>query len=81
MEGDEQQGGEQYEQQGAEQMDMDDDDEHEINIVETTDRHQTSDSTASGSRHKARWKSHAVMPPLVPDSEDENILIKPTGDM
>jgi hypothetical protein len=28
----------------------------------------------------SRRKSHAIMPPLVPDSEDGKIVIKPTGD-
>jgi hypothetical protein len=62
-------------------MDMDDDDEHETNGTETTDEHKTGDSIASGSGRRARRKSHAVMPTLVLDSEDGQIVIKPTGDM
>jgi hypothetical protein len=57
------------------------DDEHETDDVEMTDEHETGDSTASGTRCKARRKSHVIMPPLVLDSEDGKIVIKPTGDM
>jgi hypothetical protein len=90
MEGSKEQGGE---QQGAKQMDIErnqqmdidnnnNDGEHktETNGAEMTDRHETGDSTTSGSRHKSRRKSHAIMSPLVPDSEDGKIVIKPTGD-
>jgi hypothetical protein len=67
--------------EGNQQMDMDDDDEHETDGTETTDGHKTGDSTTSGSGCRARRKSHAVMPPLVSDSEDGKIVIKPTSDM
>jgi hypothetical protein len=63
-------------------MDMDNDDvEHEIENdgAETTDRHETSDGTTSGSGHRSRRRSHIVMPPLVLDSEDGKTVI-PTGD-
>jgi hypothetical protein len=46
-----------------------------------TDGHETGDSIASGSGHRARKKSHVIMPPLIPDSEDGKIVIKPTSDM
>jgi hypothetical protein len=64
-------------------MDNDDDDEHETGTdgAETTDEHEIGDSTASGSGHRSRRKIHAVMPPLVPDSEDGKTVMKPTGDM
>jgi hypothetical protein len=62
-------------------MDMDDDDEPETDGAEMTGRHETGDSTASGSGCRASRKSHIVMPPLVSDSEDEKIVIKPACDM
>jgi hypothetical protein len=62
-------------------MDMDNDDEPETDGAETTGRHKIGDSTASGSGCRASRKSHIVMPPLVPDSEDQKIVIKPTCDM
>jgi hypothetical protein len=71
--------------QGNQQMDMDDDDddEHETKTdgVETTDRHVTGDSTASGFGRRSRRKSHAIIAPLVSDSEDGKTMIKRTGDM
>jgi hypothetical protein len=69
---------------GNQQMDMDnDDDKHETKTdgAEMNDTHKTGDSTVSGSRHSARRKSHAVMPPLVSHSEDRKTVIKPIGDM
>jgi hypothetical protein len=50
----------------------DDDGEHETENdgAEATDGHETSDSTASGSGRRSRRRSHAIMPPLVLDSED-----------
>jgi hypothetical protein len=70
------------EEQGGKQMEVDNDDEHEIETdgVEATDGHETGDSTVSGSGHMSRRKSHTVMPPLVLDSKDGKIVIKPTGD-
>jgi hypothetical protein len=62
-------------------MDMDGDDEHETDDTKITNGHKTCDLTVSGSGHRARKKSHTVMPPLVPDSKDGMIMIKPTGDM
>jgi hypothetical protein len=62
---------------------MDNDDgEHETknNKAEVTDRHETGDETGSGFGHRSRRRSHAVMPPLVPDSEDGKTVIRPTGD-
>jgi hypothetical protein len=78
-------GSKQMDIEGNKQMDMDNndnDDEHktETDGAEVTDGHGTGDSTASGSRHRSRRKSHAIMPPLVPDSEDGKIVIKLTGD-
>jgi hypothetical protein len=72
--------------EGNQQMDMDDDDdedEHktETNGAETTDGHETGDSTVLDSGRRSRRKSHVVMPPLVPYSEDGKIVIKPTDDM
>jgi hypothetical protein len=67
--------------EGNQKMDMDDNDEHKIDDVETTDRHETGDSIASGSGHGARRKSHVIMPPLAPNTEDGKIVIKPTGDV
>jgi hypothetical protein len=64
-------------------MDMDNDDvEHETENdgAETTDGHETGDRIASGSGHRSRRRSHIVMPPLVPDSEDGKTVIRPTGD-
>jgi hypothetical protein len=62
-------------------MDMDNNDEHKTDDTEMTDGHETGDSIASGSGHRARKKSHVVMPPLILDSEDGKIVIKPTSDM
>jgi hypothetical protein len=81
----EQHGAEQMDIEGNQQMDMDNNDndgqhETETDGVEMTDGHETGDSIASGSRRRSRWKSHVVMPPLVLDSEDGKIVIKPTGD-
>jgi hypothetical protein len=64
-------------------MDMDnDDDDHETanDRAEVTDGHETGDSTASGSGRRCRMRSHAIMPPLVLDSEDGKTVIKSTGD-
>jgi hypothetical protein len=66
-------------------MDMDNndnDDKHETKTdgAEMTDRHETGDLMASGSRRRSRRKNHVVMPPLVPDSEDGKIVIKPISD-
>jgi hypothetical protein len=85
MEGAELQGTEQMDIEENQQMDMDNNDndsEHETETdgAEMTDGHETDDSTTSGSGRKSRRKSHIVMPPLVPDSEDRKIVIKPTGD-
>jgi hypothetical protein len=78
MEGPEQQGAEQMDMEGNEQTDMDDDDEHETenNGAKATDGHETADSIALGSSRR----SHAIMPPLVLDSEDGKTVIRPTGD-
>jgi hypothetical protein len=67
--------------EGNQQMDMNDNDEHGTDDMEMTNGHETGDSIASSSGRKARRKSHAVMPLLVSDSEDEKIVIKPTGNM
>jgi hypothetical protein len=67
--------------EGNQQMDMDGDDEHETDGAGMTDGHETGNSTMVGSRRKARRKSHTIMPPLVLDSNDGKIAIKPTGDM
>jgi hypothetical protein len=78
-----QQRDEQMDIEGNQEIDMDNDDnEHktENDGAEVTDRHETSDETASSSRRRSRRRSHAVMPPLVPDSDDGNIVIRPTGD-
>jgi hypothetical protein len=64
--------------EGNQQMDMDNDNEHE---TDDADGHETGDSTASSSGRRARRKSHTIMPPVVLDSEDGKIVIKPTGDM
>jgi hypothetical protein len=71
--------------EGNQHMDMnnnDNDCEHktEADRAEMTDGHETGDSTASGSGRRSRRKSNAIMPPLVLDSEDGKIVIKPTGD-
>jgi hypothetical protein len=70
--------------EGNQHMDMDnnDDDEHENETdgAEMIDGHETGDSTASGSGRMSRRKSHTIMPPLVPDSEDGKIVIIPIGD-
>jgi hypothetical protein len=64
-------------------MDMDNDDgkhETENDGAEATDRNKTGDRTASSSGHRSRRRSHAVMPPLVPDSEDGKTVTRPTSD-
>jgi hypothetical protein len=69
--------------EGNQQMDMDNDNgehETETNRAEATDGHETSDSIASGSGRRSRRRSHAIMPPLVLDSEDEKTMIRPIGD-
>jgi hypothetical protein len=83
MEGSEEQGAEQMDIEGYQQMDMDNDnndDEHEIetDVAKATDGHETCDST--GSERRYRRRSHTVMPPLVPDSDDGKTVIKPTSD-
>jgi hypothetical protein len=80
--GGEQQGAEQMDIKGNQQMDLDNCGEHETKTdgVEATDRHETGDSTTSGFRCRYRRRSHAVMPPLVPDSEDGTNVIKPIDD-
>jgi hypothetical protein len=68
---------------GDPQMDMDNNNgEHETenNGAEVTYGHETGDSTTSSSGHRSRRRSHAVMPPLVLDSEDGKTVIKPTGE-
>jgi hypothetical protein len=83
MEGPEQQGAEQMDIEGNQQMDMDNNNgEHETenNGAEVTYGHETGDSTMSSSGHRSRRRSHAVMPPLVLDSEDGKTVIKPTGE-
>jgi hypothetical protein len=67
--------------EGNQQMDMDGDNEHDTNGAEMIDEHETGDSIASGSGCGARRKSDTIMPPLVMDSKDGKIVIKPTGDM
>jgi hypothetical protein len=62
-------------------MDMDGDDKHETDDAEMTDGQETGDLIASGSGRRVRQKSHAIMPPLVPDSEDVKTVIKPIGDV
>jgi hypothetical protein len=44
------------------------------------DEHETCDGTASGSGRRSRRRSHIIMPPLVPDSEDGKAVIRPTSD-
>jgi hypothetical protein len=69
--------------EGNQQMDMDiDDNKHAIENggAEVTDEHETGDSTASGSGHRSRRRSHAAMPSLVSDSEDGKTVIIPTSD-
>jgi hypothetical protein len=66
-------------------MDMDDDDDDSEHETETDrakmiDVPETGDLIVSGSGRRSRRKSHAIMPPLVSDSEDGKIVIKPTGD-
>jgi hypothetical protein len=76
------------EHQGAEQMDIErnqwmvtDDDKHETKThgAEAIDGHKIDESIALGSWCRFRKRSHAVMPPLVPDSEEET-MIRPTSD-
>jgi hypothetical protein len=62
---------------------MDNDDgEHETenDRAEETDEHETGDGTVSSSGHKSKRRSHVVMPPLVPDSEDGKTMISRTSD-
>jgi hypothetical protein len=69
--------------EGNQQMGMDNDDgEHEAenDRVEATDEHETGDSTVSGCGHKSRRRSHAIMPPRVPNSEDAKTVIRPISD-
>jgi hypothetical protein len=69
--------------EGHQQMDMDnDDDEHETENdgAEVIDGHETGDSIASGSERRSRRRSHTVMPPLVPDSDDGKTTIRSTSD-
>jgi hypothetical protein len=69
--------------EGNQQMDMDNDNgEHETKTdeAEMTDRHETANGTVPGSGRRFRRRSHAVMPPLVPDSEDGKTVIRPIGD-
>jgi hypothetical protein len=83
MEEPEQQGGEQMDIEGNQQMDMDnDDDEHETENdgAEVTDRHEIGDGTTSGSRCRSRRRSHAIKPLVVLDSEDGKTVIRPTSD-
>jgi hypothetical protein len=64
-------------------MDMDNDDskhETQIDRAEMSDRHETSDGTAPGSGPWSMRRSHAVMPPLVPDGKDGKTVIRPTGE-
>jgi hypothetical protein len=76
------------EQSGAEQMDIEgidmdnNDGEHETETdgAEATDGHETGDSIALDSGRRSRRRSHNVMPPLVPDSEDGKTVTKPTSD-
>jgi hypothetical protein len=45
------------------------------------DGHETGDGTTSGfGCMSRRRRSHVVMCPLVPDSEDGKTVIRPTGD-
>jgi hypothetical protein len=83
--GAEQQGAKQMDIEGNQLMDMDNNDndgEHETETggVEMTDKHETGDLTASDTGHSS-GRSHAVMPPLVLDSNDGKIVIRPTGDV
>jgi hypothetical protein len=76
-------GGKEMDIEGNQQMDMDNDDnKHAIENggAEVTDEHETGDSTASGSGHRSRRRSHAAMPPLVSDSGDGKTVIRPTSD-
>jgi hypothetical protein len=69
--------------EGNQQMDMDNDDceyEAENNGAETTDEHEIHDGITLGSGCRSRGRSHAVKPPLVPDSEDGKTVIRPIGD-
>jgi hypothetical protein len=69
--------------EGHQQMDMDnDDDEHETENdgAEVTDGHETGDSIASGSGRRSMRRSHTVMPPLVPNSDDGKTMIRATSD-
>jgi hypothetical protein len=56
----------------------DDDHETKNDRAEVTDGHETGDSTASGFGRRCRRRSHAVMPPLDPDSEDGKTVIRST---
>jgi hypothetical protein len=83
MEEPKQQGAKQMDIEGNQQMDMDNDDgkhETENDGAEVTDGHETGDGTMSGSRHRSRRRSHAVLLPLVPDCEDGKTVIRPTCD-
>jgi hypothetical protein len=83
MEEPEQQGGEQMDIEESQEIDMDNDDrEHETenDRAEATDRHKTGDGTPSCSGHGSRRRSHAVLLQLVLDSDDEKTVIIPTGD-
>jgi hypothetical protein len=61
-------------------MDCDDDDGEHIQEEATDGGEATDEGGASGSGRRSRRRSHAVMPPLVPDSEDGKTVIRPTGD-
>jgi hypothetical protein len=83
MEEPKQQWAEQMDIEGNQEIDMDNDDgEHETKNdgAEVTDGHETGDGTILGYGRRSRRRSHAVMPPLVPDSEDGKTMIRPTGD-
>jgi hypothetical protein len=83
MEGAEEQGAKQMDIEGNQHIDMDNNDgehEAETNGAEMTDGHETGDSIVLGSGRRSRRKTHTVMPPLVLDSEDGKIVIKPIGD-
>jgi hypothetical protein len=83
MEEPEQQGAKQMDIEGNQQMDMDNDDgeqETETDGAGMTDIHETADGTAPSSGRRSRRRSHAVMPPLVSDSEDGKAVIRPTSD-
>jgi hypothetical protein len=67
-------------QMGMDNNDNDSENETKIDGAEMTNGHETGDSSTLGSGCRSRRKSHAVMPPLVLDSEDGKIVIKPTGD-